>query len=190
MARNTVVFILNRAKRFKKVCWKLFVVVTQIGRRFGNTPECYGISLQCAERDNVQPEFETDSDQSQFTRSRASTQPAPAQVNGWDSQNSSRNFITTFQFVSRRIQTRQDTFHIALHQADSNTTKYDAWQHNSGYETNVYPYVEWTRRTTPQISSRNILMDSEHSRLRRSLGFESWMVNMSTNGLTRMTEEW
>ena len=43
-----------------------WVVVT---RRFGNTPECYGISLQCAERDTVQPKSETDSDQSQFVRS-------------------------------------------------------------------------------------------------------------------------
>ena len=41
-----------------------------MGRRFGNTPECYGKSLQCAERDDVQLKSETDSDQSQFIRSR------------------------------------------------------------------------------------------------------------------------
>ena len=43
---------------------------------------------------------------------------------------------------------------------------------------------------TPQISSRNIWMDCEHSRLRRSLGFESWMVQMVRMQRTRITEEW
>ena len=43
------------------------VVATQI---FDNTPKCYGISLRCTERDSVQPMSETDSDQSQFMRSR------------------------------------------------------------------------------------------------------------------------
>ena len=57
--------------------------------------------------------------------------------NCWDSQNSSSNFTATFQFVSRWIQTRQDTLHSAGDQADSNTLKYDAWQYNSGYERNV-----------------------------------------------------
>ena len=51
-------------------------------------------------------------------------QPVLAQENCWDSHNSSRNFITTFQFVSRWI-------HSADNQADSNTSKYDAWQYNS-----------------------------------------------------------
>ena len=41
-----------------------------VGWRFGNAPKCYGTSLQCTERDNVQAESETDSDQSQFMRSR------------------------------------------------------------------------------------------------------------------------
>ena len=53
--------------------------------------------------------------------------------NCWDSQNASRNFTTTFEFVSRWIQTRQDTVYSAGDQADSNTLKYDAWQYNSGY---------------------------------------------------------
>ena len=33
------------------------------------TRQCYGISLRCSERDTLQPESETDSDQSQFMRS-------------------------------------------------------------------------------------------------------------------------
>ena len=40
--------------------------------------------------------------------------------------------------VSRWIQTRQDTFYRARDQADPNTLKYNAWQHNSGHERNVY----------------------------------------------------
>ena len=32
----------------------------------GNTPECYGMSLRCTERNDVQPKSETDCNQSQF----------------------------------------------------------------------------------------------------------------------------
>ena len=35
-------------------------------RRFGDSPECYGISLRCTERNDVQPKSESDSHQSQF----------------------------------------------------------------------------------------------------------------------------
>ena len=100
------------------------------------------------------------------------TQPQSvlAWENCWDSQNSSRNFTTTFQFVSRWTHTRQDTFYSAGDQADSNTSKYDAWQYNSGYERRVYLSVEWTRRTTLQISSPNIWMDRETQSLARKLG--------------------
>ena len=46
-----------------------------------------------------------------------------ASANFWDSQSSSRNCTTTFQFVSRWIQIRHDTFHSAEDQADSSTSK-------------------------------------------------------------------
>ena len=39
--------------------------------------------------------------------------------------------------VRLETQTRQDTFCSAGDKADSNTSKYDAWQYNSGYERNV-----------------------------------------------------
>ena len=65
---------------------------------------------------------------------QSSTKPVLAPENCWDSQNSSRNFITTLQCVSRWTQTRQDTFHSAKEQAGSNTSRYDAWQFNSGRE--------------------------------------------------------
>ena len=55
----------------------------------------------------------------------SSTQPVLASENCWDSQNSSRNFTTKFQFVSKWIQTRQDTFCSAGDQVDSNTSRYD-----------------------------------------------------------------
>ena len=42
----------HRAKRFKQVCWN------------SCTPKCYGISLRCTERDNVQPKSEADCNQS------------------------------------------------------------------------------------------------------------------------------
>ena len=59
--------------------------------------------------------------------------------NCWDSPNSSRNFTTKSQFVSKWIQTRQDTFCSAEDQVDSNTSRYDACQHSGGYERNVHP---------------------------------------------------
>ena len=97
---------------------------------------------------------------------QSSSQPVLARENFWDSRNFARNLTTTFQFVSRWIQTRQDTFHSAGDQADSNTSKYGAWQYNR--------CVEWTRRTTLQISSRNIWMDRERSRSQGNFGLESW----------------
>ena len=44
---------------------------------------------------------------------QSSSQPVLARENFWDSRNFARNLTTTFQFVSRWIQTRQDTFHSA-----------------------------------------------------------------------------
>ena len=52
-------------------------------------------------------------------------------------ENSSRNCNTTFQFVSRWIQSRYDTCCSAEDEADSIISKYDAWLSNSGYEKNV-----------------------------------------------------
>ena len=60
---------------------------------------------------------------------QSSTQPMLAPESCWDSPNSSRNFTTKFQFLSKWIQTRQDTFCIAEDQADSNTLGYDAYQY-------------------------------------------------------------
>ena len=51
----------------------------------------------------------------------------------------------------------KELHHSAGDRADSNTSKYDAWQYNSGYE-------------------RNIWMDCERSRWQRNLDFKSWMV--------------
>ena len=92
--------------------------------------------------------------------------------------------------VSVRLEVDSDSARHILQrrdQADSKTLELDAWQNNRGYERNVYPQVEWTRKSILQISSRNIWMDCEHSRLRRNLGYESWMVRMVQKGTT---EEW
>ena len=178
MARNTLVFVLNRAEWFKKVCLEL------VGGGdsdwpgdSGNTPpKCYGISLQWTGRDTVQPGSETDSDLISVHAKRNSTQPVLAQENCWDLQHSSRNFTVAFQFVSRWVQTRQDTFYSAGDQADSNTMNYDAWQHNSGYERNVYLRVEWKRRTTLQIFFTKHL-DVLRTQSCEETWVSSWMVN-------------
>ena len=69
---------------------------------------------------------------------------------------------------------RFGTFYSAEDQADSSISKYDAWQHNSGYEKNV------CREDNTQISSRNIWMDRERSRSQGNLDHESWKVRMVT----------
>ena len=143
--------------------------VVKLGRRFRNAPKRYGISVQCAGRNAVQPSVSVRAKQS-------STQPVLAQESSPDSQTSSRNCTTTFQFVSRWIQIRQDTFYSAEDQADSSTSKYDAWIFNSGDEKNVCRWREWTRMTILQISSRNIWMDRDRSRSQGNLDFESWKV--------------
>ena len=50
-------------KRFAGTRWSQCL---RLGWRFGNTPECYGISLRCTERNNVQPKSDSDCDQAQF----------------------------------------------------------------------------------------------------------------------------
>ena len=54
----------------KKVAGTRWSWCLRLGQRFGNAPKCYGISLRCTERDNVQPKCETYIPQSQFVRSR------------------------------------------------------------------------------------------------------------------------
>ena len=55
--------------------------------------------------------------------------------------------LHTFQFVSRWIKIRHDTFYSTEDQADAIISKYDACQYNSGYEKNVCRWIEWTRKT-------------------------------------------
>ena len=54
--------------------------------------------------------------------------------NFWESQNSSRNCTTTFQFVSKWIQTRQDTFHSA---SDQRTRTYRTYRNTMPCNTTV-----------------------------------------------------
>ena len=130
-----------RAEWIKKVCWNSLVVVTQIGPAIRQDAK--------VQRDVIAMFRTWHCATGVWNRQRSvsvhakqiSTQPVLAQENCWDSQNSSRNFTTTFPFVSRWIQTRQDTFYSAGDQADSNTLSYDVWQ-----------YKQWTREKRLSVS--------------------------------------
>ena len=89
-----------------------------------------GYHLQCARNDDVPPKPETDNNLSQFSRSRVSTQPVLAQENFWVSQNSSKNFTATFQFVPKWIQIRHVTFSSEEKREGSSTLRFDAWLFN------------------------------------------------------------
>ena len=107
--------------------------MTQIGPEIWQHAICVsGYHLQCARNDDVPPKPETDSNLSQFSRSRVSTQPLLAQENFWVSQNSSKNFTATFQFVPKWIQIRQVTFSSEENREDSSTLNFDSWQYNKG----------------------------------------------------------
>ena len=70
----------------------------------------YHCSLQCTRSDDVQAKSETNIQQSVSVRAKqSSTQPVHAQENFWLLQSTLKNFTTTFQFVSRRIQIRHVT---------------------------------------------------------------------------------
>ena len=56
-------------------------------------------------------------------------------------------------------------------------------------ETNVYRLVEWTRRTTHHISSRNIWMVCEQEHLRKNWDCAFWMVHMVRMERTITAEE-
>ena len=85
-----------------------------------------------------------------------STQPVLAAENCWDSPNSSRNFITKFQFVSKWIQTRQDTFCSAKDQVDSNTSTCDACQYSSGYERRLSVSRADTKNNTADLLTKHL----------------------------------
>ena len=70
---------------------------------------------------------------------QSSAQPMLVSENCWDLPNSSRNFTRKSQFVSKWIQTRQDTFCSAQAKVHSNTSRYNACQYSSGFERNVHP---------------------------------------------------
>ena len=152
-----------------------------MGRRFSNAPKRYGISLQCAGSDDVQQKSEADSNQSQFMRGRVlriqclrrRTSGTRRSLQGTAPQPSS--------FVSRWIQIRARPIlqrrgpgglkHIARRCLGCTTVD---------MRKNVSRWVEWTRRTTLQVSSRNIWMDRERSRSQGNLDFESWKARMTS----------
>ena len=138
-----------------------------MGRRFSS-------ALQCARRDDVQPMSEADSNQSQLNAKQSSTQPVLAQENFWDSQNSSRNCTTTFQFVSRWIQIRHDTFYSAGDPADSSISKYDGWQHNK--KRLSLERVD-TKDNTADLFTKHLDGPRTQS-LARKLGLRFWKTRM------------
>ena len=83
---------------------------------------------------------------------QSSTQPVLAQETYWDSQTSSRNFTTTFQFVSRWIQTRQGTFYSAEDQADSCISRYDAPGGFKHFEIRCLAIQQWIRENRLSVS--------------------------------------
>ena len=89
--------------------------------------------------------------------------------------------------VSVRPEMDSDSFCSAGDHVDSDTSRYDACQHSSGYERNVYPWVEWTRRTTQPIFSRNILTDCVEEHLRRNWDYAFWIWLMVLR--TRKTDD-
>ena len=60
----------NRAEWFKKLCWNSLVALTQIGPAIQQHAKVLRDIVAMTQRDDVQPKSETDSDQSQFMRSR------------------------------------------------------------------------------------------------------------------------
>ena len=97
--------------------------------------------MRCSERDTVQPESETDSDQSQFMRSRFPRSQCLRRRTVGTRRTLQETSQRRFPFVSRWIQTRQDTFYSAGDQADSNTLSYDVWQ-----------YKQWIREKRLSVS--------------------------------------
>ena len=89
--------------------------------------------------------------------------------------NCSRNFTTKFQFVSKWIQTRQDTFRSAEDQAG--LTHWVTMPVNTAVEKR-----QSSRRTTQSIFSRNILTDcvNEHSRRNWDHAFWMWLMVVRT----------
>ena len=137
------------------------------------------------QNDKVQPESETDSDQSQFMRNRVlRSQCLPE--NCWDSQNSSRNFTTKFQFVSKWIQTRQDI----PQRRGSGGLKH--------IETRCLAIQQWIREkrlSVSRVDTKNNTADlfTKHldglrtQSLAKKLGLR---ILDGTNGMNGMTEEW
>ena len=65
---------------------------------------------------------------------QSSTRPVLAQENFWVSHDSSENFTTTFQFVSKCTQIHPVPFTSDENKEDSSTLKFDAWLYNNRSE--------------------------------------------------------
>ena len=138
------------------------------------------ISLQCAGRDDVQQKSEADSNQSQFMRGRVlrfqclrrRTSGTRRSLQGTAPQpsSSSRDGFRSRTTHSTAQRTRRTQ---AYRKTMLGCTTVDMRK-------NVSRWVEWTRRTTLQVSSRNIWMDRERSRSQGNLDFESWKARMTT----------
>ena len=119
----------------QKVCWNSLVVVTQIGPTIRHHAKVLRDILAMYRTRQCATEVWNRQRSVSVPAKQSSAQPVLTHENCWDSQNFSRNFTTTFQFVSRSDSAR----HILQRKGpgDSHKSKYDALQHNSGYERNV-----------------------------------------------------
>ena len=72
---------------------------SDLGRRFGNTPKCYGIRLRCTERDCVQPKSETDSQRVDTKNNTADL--FTKHMDGLRTQSLARKTVTTENFEQR-----------------------------------------------------------------------------------------
>ena len=186
-AGNTLVFVLNRAKWFKKGLLELAGRRPRLGRRFGNTPECYGISLRCTDRNDVQPKSEADCNQSQFSRSRVQRRLCLRR----------RTVVThrTLRGTLQRFSSSRDGFRLGKTQSFYSAGDQADSKH---IEIRCLAIQLWVREKIPSVSrvdTKNETADlfTKHldglrtQSLAKKLGL--WILEC-TNGTNVITEEW
>ena len=169
-ARNTPVFVLNRAKWIKKVCWKI------IGRSdsdwAGDSATRQSVTGHHCDVQNVTM-CHRSLQQTAISLSSCEADFYTASACAGELLGLAELFMELHYKVSLRLEMDSVSARHILQRRGPGGLKHieirclttPQW-----VRANFYPWVEWTRKTTQKISSRNIWMDREHGRLRRSFG--------------------
>ena len=126
----------------------------------------------------MQPKSETDSDQSQVLRSRVPRCQCMRRRTVGTRRTLQGTSLQRHSSSPKWIQTQRDYVKQRRGPGGLKHIEIRCLAVRQWIRAKRYQWAEWERRTTQQISSRNIWMDRERSRSRRNFDCEFWMIRI------------